>query len=197
MAGRILRIDRRRRPRHREDHFVGDSMWKEYIRTGLLALVATFCVPLILWTIAGFFGAFSWYLDLFPHLRLQYAGALLLAAVLFLFLRQRWFSLVAAVFALVNLGVMAPQLVVSHEESHRAKDFRLVLANVNVTNKRYETLLAFLEDTNPDVILLEETDSAWVQALNGLDEEYPYSVVIPLPTMYGIGTLEPTTFAFK
>ena len=93
-----------RRPQEaREGFFRWEVAWHR--------LVLAFCLAPMALTLVGFFGSLSWLVDIFANFRLQYAGPLIVGAVLLVVLRQfRWASLVFAI-AVLNLGVMAPQLV--------------------------------------------------------------------------------------
>jgi endonuclease/exonuclease/phosphatase (EEP) superfamily protein YafD len=139
-------------------------------------------------TLAGFLGGTWWFFDLFAHFRLQYAGALLLLGpALWLFGRGRW-AAVALACGFVNVAVVAPQLVV-WPSAKAANDggVRFVFANVHVGNPSAEPLLDFLDETQPDVILLAEIDARWERELGVLASTYPYRVVEARPHGRGLG----------
>jgi endonuclease/exonuclease/phosphatase (EEP) superfamily protein YafD len=62
----------------------------------------------------------------------------------------------------------------------------LLIANVLMTNRAYESLLDIVRRERPDVVLTVETDAGWEQALRGIEEEYPFSVKQPLDNTYGM-----------
>ena len=170
-----------RRPQEaREGFFRWELAWHR--------LVLAFCLAPIVLTLVGFFGALSWFFDLFANFRLQYAGSLIVGAVVLVVLRQlRWASLVLA-FAVLNLGAMTPQLVKWRTaEAGGGTKLRFVLANVNVKNQYHQALVSFLHQADPDVIVLAEINQEWVDGIRSLREEYPYSVVVPLEGYFGIG----------
>ena len=53
---------------------------------------------------------------------------------------------------------------------------RLVLVNVNHHNRDYERMRAFLREVDPDILLLEEVDAAWMDALSDVTAELPYGL---------------------
>lgn len=77
-------------------------------------------------TVAGFLGAWAWWLDLFAHFRLQYAVVLAAAGVLAAVARWWWSAGGAAVLLLVN----AACLPWGWSEGADG-DLRVLLCNVN------------------------------------------------------------------
>lgn len=71
-----------------------------------------------------------------------------------------------------------------NEDSDETLD--VLVSNVYQYNSKYEKLLAVIENRNPDIIFLLETDKKWVKAVNKLQEEYPYSIEIPMDNTYGL-----------
>lgn len=142
-------------------------------------------------TLAGFFGARWWFLDLFSHFRTQYAVALLLASVIFFALGEPGWALGAGAFAVGNAAVIA-----RHFSRHRPASaegdgaaggrLRFVLSNVRIGNRDYDGVLRFLKEADGDVVLLEEVDTGWLEALSELDGRYPWRVKVAESIPYGI-----------
>jgi endonuclease/exonuclease/phosphatase (EEP) superfamily protein YafD len=63
---------------------------------------------------------------------------------------------------------------------------KIFAANVLQTNTQYSRLLEQIEATNPDIILLLETNQAWVDAMNTLKKKYAYNLIAPFENTYGI-----------
>ena len=63
---------------------------------------------------------------------------------------------------------------------------RLVVTNVLETNRNYAACLQMLRRADPDVILAVETDAAWKENLRELENDYPYTVFMPLSNTYGM-----------
>ena len=72
------------------------------------------------------------------------------------------------------------------DESDR---LRLLVANVRVGNEQTAPLLALLEEMEPDVVLLVETDAGWERRLEGLRGTYPYLVGLAQDNGYGMHLL--------
>ena len=63
-----------------------------------------------------------------------------------------------------------------HSRCSAGNDLRVLSANVHVSNRRVDELLRLVDRTNPDVVLLMETDAWWHEHLQALRERYPYVV---------------------
>ena len=63
---------------------------------------------------------------------------------------------------------------------------RIVVTNVLETNRNYKACLQMLRKADPDVILAVETDQLWKDNLEELEEDYPYTVFMPLANTYGM-----------
>lgn len=67
-----------------------------------------------------------------------------------------------------------------------AEDLRLLAANVLMENDRYADMLARIDAVDPDVLLLMETDAAWVTAMEPALARYPTVVRVPREDYYGL-----------
>jgi len=68
----------------------------------------------------------------------------------------------------------------------RAREIRLLNANVLMTNRDYGTLTEFIEQRDPEIVLLLEPDTGWAAAIRPSFDRYPYRVSMPLPNTYGL-----------
>ena len=59
-------------------------------------------------------------------------------------------------------------------------------ANVYQDNRDYNKMLEQIRATDPDVILLLETDQQWQSAMRVLEETHPYVLAEPLDNTYGL-----------
>lgn len=139
-------------------------------------------------TLFGFLGRFSWFLDLFSNFRVQYLVGLALVTAIFAALR-RWRSAATFLaFAVINLALIAPLYLGpgrdDHEDGHA---YRAMLLNVNTRAGDPRRVVAEIRSVDPDILVLEEISSTWVQELEGLSERYPHSRVQPREDNFGIG----------
>ena len=62
----------------------------------------------------------------------------------------------------------------------------MVVANVLMSNRDYQRLIDQVISLKPDLLLTLESDMHWQQALAPLEQDYPYSVKVPLDNLYGM-----------
>jgi endonuclease/exonuclease/phosphatase (EEP) superfamily protein YafD len=62
----------------------------------------------------------------------------------------------------------------------------LLAANVFQDNNQYQKFLEIVTKYNPDLVLGMETNKAWENEFSLIEEQYPYSVKIPLENYYGM-----------
>jgi endonuclease/exonuclease/phosphatase (EEP) superfamily protein YafD len=66
------------------------------------------------------------------------------------------------------------------------RSFRLLIANVMLENDQPERLLEVIYDSDPDIVLVVETDARWAAALSVLRNGYPHRVEQPQDNYYGL-----------
>ncbi|MEM9883176.1 MAG: endonuclease/exonuclease/phosphatase family protein [Planctomycetota bacterium] len=120
-------------------------------------------------SVAGWLGDLSWRLDLFAHFRLQYAG-LLLPAMLVFGWRRRWVGLgVCGAVWLTNVLVLLPYAWPPPPEAPPTSGgggLSVVAWNVFTDNRDYAAAADWLTGGGADVLALQEVDAAWVLAMD-------------------------------
>lgn len=141
----------------------------------------------------------EWWIRIFDFPRIQIAvllvGMLGCYAALHRWKRLwRWeYALPALVgLALVwQLIAIAPYTALSSKEmaDSRAIDdanrLSLLVYNVLSDNREVQALRDLIRDTNPDLILLSEPNQWWLEHLDGLEKDYPYTLYQPQENEYG------------
>ncbi|MFH1707073.1 MAG: endonuclease/exonuclease/phosphatase family protein [Planctomycetota bacterium] len=153
-----------------------------YKRSWILLWAACIC------TATGFLGRWWLGFELTSHFRMQYF-LLLLVAVPFLAWRRRWTALGTATAALlVNGAVILPFYFhpVNTVADTRGETLRILSANVHTSNTRYDRLLDLIKKEDPDIIVLNEINAEWNEALASLEETYRYNKRVPRPDNFGI-----------
>ena len=85
-----------------------------------------------------------------------------------------------------------PYTVFSKNEMRRVRDskpeneLKVFSANVLQENRQYATMLEHIKNSDPDLIFLLETNTAWNNAMKELEQEYPYTLLYPLENTYGL-----------
>lgn len=142
-------------------------------------------VALALMVLAGYFGAYSSFLDAFSHFRVHFAIG---AAVLALPLLASRFRLTAAsvlVFAgaclftspASMLGLAPPvQAGVAVAGTADRPVYRLLQMNLRFNNPTPEKVLSLIGSTQPDIITFEESSEMWRGKLALVAHAYPYQI---------------------
>lgn len=63
---------------------------------------------------------------------------------------------------------------------------RLMISNVLMENSHHERLIALVQEEDPDLLLVVETDDRWARALDPLKKSYPHRVFHPQSNYYGM-----------
>ena len=119
--------------------------------------------------------------------------------ILFVLLNKKWklpsialaVGLLAAIFihfSFISSYLIGEKAVPSIKilEVSPEKTVGILLGNVLITNKDSSKFLEVIRNTNPDLVLAMEVNSWWVEALQPLKKEYPYTIEYPLDNAYGM-----------
>ena len=139
-------------------------------------------------SLAGFFGAWVWWLEILSHFRVQYTLGFLLLALAFA-PGRKWKALAGAlVLALVNA---APVLFFVWPPAAPAPTgqavFRAMLMNVNCARGDPAAVRAAISNAQPELLVLEEISPRWLEELAPALEALPYRKMAPRHDNFGIG----------
>jgi endonuclease/exonuclease/phosphatase (EEP) superfamily protein YafD len=138
-------------------------------------------------TITGLLGAYGWLLDLTSHFRVQYAVLLSVIAGALCVRRQFRIAAVFGVFALLNFGLVAPLYFGKPAGLTAASQkLRVLLVNVDTSNRHYDWVNALIREKDPDLLVLEEVDERWLNELKQLSGGYPHAITAPRDDNFGI-----------
>lgn len=144
-------------------------------------LVVISCVASAL----GALGRLHWALELLSHYIVWQAMLTGLGLVMLVAVRRWQWVLVA----LVVLAAQTYQPLSWYWPVHKtsgAANCRVLLANVLTTNTNKQAFLALVDSLDPDIICVQETDSAWEEALKVLNVRYPINSIVPRSDNFGI-----------
>ena len=131
-------------------------------------------------------------LDLVRQPLLYLAVALGAAALL---LRSRAGYAIGAMFGIVFVIQLvrlfpylpfAPEQVALSDDDDNGACFTAIALNVKQSNDRYSRVAGLIERENPDLLLLMETNGAWMDALEPQLAQYPERLSMPLENKYGM-----------
>ncbi len=146
-------------------------------------------ISLAMASLLPFAGRLHWRIDLFSHFRTQYFIGLAALLLISLLVGNRRGAIIALVFALLNAALIAPLYLPQHRgpEDFSGESYRLLLANVNTSNRSYNTLRDLIGDTRPDIILLLEIDQGWLKGLSLSELGYAHTETRPQIDNFGVG----------
>ena len=81
---------------------------------------------------------------------------------------------------------LAKKQVFKFKGSDSSASISIIVSNVLTTNKRSDKLIQLVNDRKPDLLLTLESDERWEKELEVLEDEYRYTVKIPLDNLYGM-----------
>jgi endonuclease/exonuclease/phosphatase (EEP) superfamily protein YafD len=76
--------------------------------------------------------------------------------------------------------------VKTYQGEEDEKTISLLISNVLTPNKKFHKLIQLVKENKPDILLTLESDKQWEKQLKVLEEEYKFSVKVPLDNFYGM-----------
>jgi endonuclease/exonuclease/phosphatase (EEP) superfamily protein YafD len=161
----------------------------------ILLMVLTSIV--LITTLAPLIRTGIWWIRSMDFLRLQTACIALIATVLIaLFFRDEREML----WLLAPLGLclayqgrrlypytlVSPRQVLPALSKEPNRRFRLLVANIQMDNRRADRFLNLIWSVSPDIICLLEPDGWWAEQLQVLRQRYPHAVQHPQDNFYGM-----------
>lgn len=134
---------------------------------------------------AGWLGKWHYLLDLASQLRVQATIVMLVSGlILWLLGRKR----VGGASLLFGGGLCLSMLPYYWPtDPVTGKTYRLMTANVLTRNTNKAAVLKWIAETDPDFVVLQETNAAWTSAMEqGLHDQYPYRRLMPRDDNFGI-----------
>lgn len=166
--------------------------------SALLALTVLLGAAMIVATALPLVRKKDWWIRIFDFPRLQILILAAAALVVFLVLVEDWSAWHAAFALLLVLSLayqaymMYPYTFFAQPKVRRAstrhvqRTIAVVFANVMMTNRNSDELLAIIREEDPDIVLAVETDGWWERELDVLAETHAHVVRQPQNNTYGM-----------
>lgn len=139
-----------------------------------MPLVAALAVANAVVSLAAFFGGLFWLLDLPAAFRPQLTLMSLILGGLLVLGRWRKTAIAVGLVALVNLIVVSPLFLPG--ERAATSQLRILSFNVLASNENYAQVVAFIRQSEADLVVLHEASLPWEEALAAADLRYVISV---------------------
>ncbi|MBA6152380.1 endonuclease/exonuclease/phosphatase family protein [Gelidibacter maritimus] len=140
----------------------------------------------------------SWWIRGFDFPRIQISFLILinlgLALVAYSF-QQPWHFIILGALVLClayqfwlifPYTILAKKQVLDYKGGPSDNEISILVSNVLMTNRAYQKLIDLINYRNPDIFLTLESDKDWEEALDQLEDRYPYTVKVPLDNLYGM-----------
>lgn len=88
-------------------------------------------------------------------------------------------------FVLIYTPLYTSEAKDSNKESAK-NSFSLLVVNVRMENEEKESFLRLVEKINPDVLLINEPDQEWSDAISKLNVDFPHAIEYPQENTYGM-----------
>ncbi|CAM4021541.1 endonuclease/exonuclease/phosphatase family protein [Gillisia limnaea] len=82
--------------------------------------------------------------------------------------------------------ILSKKVVLKFKGSDPRGVISILISNVLTTNKRSDKLLDLVQANKPDILLTLESDQRWENELSVIEDEYIYTVKIPMDNFYGM-----------
>ncbi len=132
----------------------------------------------------------------FPRYQLVFIGFIAFILLMFIYFKGDTHSSIVAILLFIATGYQLariyPYTFLAKKQVLESKNFTeetslsLMIANVYMDNTNSKKFLEIVNQTNPDMILAEETNAWWADQLDVLKNNYEYTVLVPLENTYGI-----------
>lgn len=152
--------------------------------------IATAVVTLVgVASVLGLLDRFSWVFELADVFRLQYLAVLGVAALAAVALRRLRLAAVAATLAALNVVVIGIPFIPAATAAPQARtgSLRLLIANVEVGNTRFDAVEHLVAEAKPDLFGVVELTPAMAEHLRRSLPGYRMRRLAPRGDAYGIG----------
>ena len=160
----------------------------------ILCLNCFFLIP----TLASITRFDQWWIRGFDFPRIQISVCiiitLILCAIVYDF-SETWqfvasallfLSLVYQSIKIFPYTILAKKQVIKFKGKAEDATISILVSNVLTPNKHPEKLIALVTKRQPDILLTLESDKRWEKALQEIENDYKYTVKVPLDNLYGM-----------
>lgn len=146
---------------------------------------------LMIVTLLAFCGEYHWIFDLAAHFRWYYWMISVAWAIVLWKQVRSWSMSCLCLVCICNGCLVLPYFVPQSQPTIPADSHAISFISLNVFtgNPNKARVISYLRQRHSDVVLVMEVNEAWEQALQQLDDLYPYRLIHPRPDNFGIGIL--------
>ncbi len=155
----------------------------------LKSLIKLLAITIIGLSVLPYFIYHIWWIDIFSNFQVQYL-ALLISLVILFILKKKWkwvfFLGIGIVF---SCSQIFPLYVNTSAEAkvENVKPISMMSINLLSTNRNATAVINYIENQNPDILVLSEFNSYWDKQLVEVLETYSYTHKVLREDNFGIG----------
>lgn len=154
-------------------------------RVSLVGLLQAAAVVTVVFSLLTSVPSVHHYVELFSHFRLQYLAVSLLLLIVFGALRNSAYSAVLLLAVGLNASYVVPWYL-GGAPPEDARTLKLMQVNILSRNEQHDRLLELVDTEQPDLVFLQEVSREWLDSIESLHEEYPFSYAQPRYDNFGI-----------
>ncbi len=160
----------------------------------VLCLNFIFLIP----TLASITRFDQWWVRGFDFPRIQISVCIIITLILCAFFydfSETWhyvatallfLSLVYQSIKIFPYTILAKKQVIKFKGKAEDATISILVSNVLTPNKHPEKLVALVKKRQPDILLTLESDKRWEKELEEIEDDYKYTVKVPLDNLYGM-----------
>lgn len=130
------------------------------------------------------------FVDILSHFRFQYfiiSAIFLLFFGFFAFSNKKYLLYIFISLILLTFnGIEVSQYIGTPKFENTEHKIKIGLFNVFTSNNHYLKLKSEIEKENPDIVILQEVNSEWINNISDLKNDYPYFIEFPQKDNFGI-----------
>lgn len=146
-------------------------------------------VALIIVSVLPYFVYHIWWIDIFSNFQVQYLALLIFLMILFI-LKKNWRSVFFLGIGIVfSCSQILPLYINTSAEAkiEDANPISMMSINLLSTNRNATAVINYIENENPDILVLSEFNSYWDKQLVKALETYSYTHKVLREDNFGIG----------
>lgn len=131
-------------------------------------------------------------IELLHHFQFQYFLASVVILMVLTALRHWRMVILACAAFIVSISAVAPMWLkpqgvdASATTTQPTSTIRILHANVLSSNKQHSLLLDLITQEKPDLVMLQEVNAQWLEALEPLANDYPFTCIATREDNFGI-----------
>lgn len=168
------------RPAMKNDKF-RRALWRTFVNlsSAFYKLIRVGLFVIAVASVAAYFGEWLKVFDFASQLRVQYLFGASIGLALTLMKREWRWSVIALIGIALNVWPIARWYVPQERTVSTQQRLKLVQYNALFQNHRYQNLIEFLREEQPDIVTLQEITPDWVTGLAPLSAQFAYSRLEP------------------